>query len=441
MESDAGGLRSFLSRPPLVGLPLEAYRQERTWTLTTNLSFAVMAGGFVAVVADKVWAVHPAVIAAITAAPMASNLSGMLWSRLAHGRRKVPLIAMMSAGSVALATAVALAPAGPGGAALLLISVMLANLLLSGIIAIRSVIWSLNYEREMRARVTGRFGVMTTAIIAATHLCGSLLMDADPANFRAIYLAAAAISVVGVFAISRVPIVEEAEHLAIERDEHEDSGGDGRPRGMWAVLRDDPVYARYMAWQFLLGTSNMMVEAPLVYLVSNQLQASYFVSIGLVSVVPMALATVTLPLWAHYLDRAHIVQYRTRASVLWVIWQAAVWLGALYGSLALILVGRVVLGFARGGGSLAWNLGHTDFASQRNLASYMGLHVTLTGLRGLFAPFVGMLLFVGWDERSLGSVTLPAFEGIGSGTFLISVILSSIAGIGFLRLWRQIRPA
>ncbi len=82
MEDDAGagsGVRAFLTRPPLRGAPLEAYRRERTWTVTVNVAYAVTAGGFVAVVADKVWAVHPAVIAAIMAAPMFSNLSGVLW--------------------------------------------------------------------------------------------------------------------------------------------------------------------------------------------------------------------------------------------------------------------------------------------------------------------------------------------------------------------------
>lgn len=433
-------MRAFLTRPPLRGAPLEAYRRERTWTLTVNVAYAVTAGGFVAVVADKVWAVHPAVIAAIMAAPMFSNLSGVLWSRLGHGRPKIPLIAWMTALSVALTGAIAFAPEGPVGAVVLVACMALANLLLSGIIALRSIVWSLNYDRAVRARVTGRFNVMTTATLMVAALLGSALMDWDPSSFRAIYLVAALIGFAGALAIARVPVVSEAEHLRLERDEHEDASGDGEHRSMLKVLRDDRNYARYLGWQFLLGTSNMMVDAPLIYLVSNQLQAGYVVSIGLVAVVPLALATVTLPLWAHFLDRVHIVEFRVRASLLWTAWQAAVCIGAWQESLGWILFGRILLGLARGGGSLAWNLGHNDFASQRNLAAYMGLHVTLTGLRGLFAPFLGMLLFVGWSQHSWLGLTLPSFAGIGSGAFLIPVILSSIAGLGFLRLWRQIRP-
>jgi MFS family permease len=441
LEDDAGrsGVRALLARPPLRGAPLESYRRERTWTLTLNVAYAVTAGGFVAVVADKVWAVHPAVIAAITAAPMFSNLSGVLWSRLGHGRRKIPLIAWMSAGSLVFTGAIAFAPEGTVGAWVLVLGMALANLLLAGVIALRSIVWSLNYDRAVRARVTGRLNVMTTATLLVAALSGSWLMDRDPSSFRAIYAVSALIGIVGALAIARAPVVDEEEHLAIERDEHEDAEGDGEHRGMLAVLREDPKYARYMAWQFLLGSSNMMVDAPLIYLVSNQLQAGYVVSIGLVTVVPLALATLTLPWWAHFLDRVHIVEFRARASLLWVGWQLLVFIGAWQESLAWILFGRILLGLARGGGSLAWNLGHNDFATQRNLAAYMGLHVTLTGLRGLFAPFVGMLLFVGWSERSALGITLPGFDGIGAGAFLVPVILSSVAGLGFLRLWGQIR--
>lgn len=431
-------MRAFLTRPPLHGAPLEAYRRERTWTLTVNVAYAVTAGGFVAVVADKVWAVHPAVIAAVVAAPMFSNLSGVLWSRLGHGRPKVPLIAWMTALSLALTGAIAFAPAGPLGAGVLVGCMVLANLLLSGIIALRSIIWSLNYDRAARARVTGRFNIMTAATLLVAATLGSVLMDRDPSNFRAIYLVAALIGFAGVLAIARVPVVNEAEHLKLERDEH--ASGDGEHRSMLAVLREDRNYARYLGWQFLLGTSNMMIDAPLIFLVSNRLQADYVVSIGLVTLIPLALTTVTLPLWAHWLDRVHIVEFRVRTSLLWTAWQAAVCIGAWQESLGWILFGRILLGLARGGGSLAWNLGHNDFASQRNLVAYMGLHVTLTGLRGLFAPFLGMLLFVGWSRYSWLGLTLPGFEGIGSGAFLIPVILSSIAGLGFLRLRRQIRP-
>ncbi len=432
-------MRALLARPPLRGAPLEAYRRERTWTLTVNVAFAVTAGGFAAVVADKVWAVHPAVIAAVTAAPMFAHLSGALWARLGHGRPKIPLIAALTAASLVATGAIAFAPAAPAGAWVLVLGTLFANLLLSGILALKSTVWSLNYRRDARARVTARFNLMATGTLLLAAFVASMLLDREAVSFRAIYLAAALLGIAGVLAIARVPVVDEDAHLAIERDEHDKGSGSGAQRSMLAVLRGDRRYSRYLAWQFVLGTSNMMVEAPLVYLVSNQLGASYVVSIGLVTVVPLALTTLTLPLWAHVIDRVHIVEFRSRAALLWVGWQAAICIGAWQQSLAWLLLGRILLGLARGGGQLAWTLGHNDFASQRNLAAYMGLHVTLTGARGLFAPFLGMGLYVGWSRHEALGLAIPAFDGIGSGAFAIAVALSALSGIGFTRLWRQLR--
>ena len=49
-----------------------------------------MEGGFIGVIADKVYHVHPGVLALITAAPMFGLLSSFVWAQLALGRRKVP---------------------------------------------------------------------------------------------------------------------------------------------------------------------------------------------------------------------------------------------------------------------------------------------------------------------------------------------------------------
>ena len=93
----------------------------------------------------------------------------------------------------------------------------------------------------------------------------------------------------------------------------------------------------------------------------------------------------TIPLWGNYLDRVHIVEFRSRHSWWFATSQLALWYGALTGSLLWVGVSRVVLGLARGGGMIAWQLGHNDFADQERVGVYMGIHVTLTGLRGVFA--------------------------------------------------------
>ena len=119
-----------------------------------------------------------------------------------------------------------------------------------------------------------------------------------------------------------------------------------------------------------------------------------------------------------------MAEFRARQSVLWIVSQALLWAGALFGSLWWIGASRMVLGIARGGGSLAWQLGHNDFADQQNLSAYMGIHVTLTGVRGAIMPFLGMLLYVGILDQ----------PGIGASLFLIAAALSAVSWWGFRRL-------
>jgi hypothetical protein len=90
-----------------------------------------------------------------------------------------------------------------------------------------------------------------------------------------------------------------------------------------------------------------------------------------------------------------------------------------------------MLGIARGGGALAWQLGHNDFADQKALSAYMGIHVTLTGVRGAIMPFLGMVLYIGFLDVA----------GIGAHLFGIAAGLSVISWVGFRRLHRDMQTA
>lgn len=433
-----------LRRPLLVPLALAGYRRERVTEISFPVAAAMMEGGFLGVVAAKIFEVQPAVLALISAAPMFGNLSSFVWARLANGRRKVPFILGLQISFAALVAAVAFLPVTPLGTALLVAALIAARLVFGGILTLRSLVWSLNYPREVRGRVTARLAMLTTGTLALTSAIGGALLDADPERFRMLYVGGAAMAGVGVLAFSRVPVLGEARHRVRERADGRRATRERsvrRRRRLLGLLRSDPLYARYQAWQFLLGVSNMMIEAPLIYLVSVQLQLSYTQAIGVTQVLPLGLAVLTIPLWASYLDRVHIAEFRSRHSWLFAFSLLLLWGGAALHSLALIAAARAVLGLARGGGMLAWYLGHNDFADSERMGLYMGVHVTLTGLRGAVAPFVGMLLYVGWSATTLPGtgVTLPGFEGVGTWLMLAASLLSSVAAFGYLGLHRRIR--
>ena len=94
---------------------------------------------------------------------------------------------------------------------------------------------------------------------------------------------------------------------------------------------------------------------------------------------------------------------------------------------AVVLIASGMLGLGFSGGMLAWNLGHQYFAPPHRDSQYMSVHVMLTGLRGLIAPFVGVLLY-----------EMLAPSGHGGLIFSVTMMLNIVGAIGFLILNRKL---
>ena len=126
--------------------------------------------------------------------------------------------------------------------------------------------------------------------------------------------------------------------------------------------------------------------------------------------VPLGLLPLFVPFWARMFDDGHVVEYRARQG--WALVAAVCAASASApGSqnLPLLWVGAVVLAFAYAGSNLGWNLGHNDFASVGRAQHYMGVHVTLTGVRGAIGPPAGILIYQ-WLEAAQ-----PGRRGVFTG--------------------------
>jgi hypothetical protein len=427
------GWADALRRPEIEPAALASFRRERAADATLPLCMALMEGGFIGVIADKVYHAHPAWIALASAAPMFGNLSSVWWARLAERVRPVPLLVGLQAGLVACVAGVALLPRSPLGLVLLMWLLVAARLAIGAMATVRSLVWTHNYPRAVRARVTARLAILSQAAMAASGALAGFALDRHPAALPWLFALGAAIGVLGVWAYAGVRLSGQGSSAS-------GSSREALPRiSTWRVLREDPVFARYLGWQFLLGVSNMMIEPAVVYAVSREMGAGYGMSIAIVTVVPNVLSMLTLPLWAGWVDRMHAAEFRAKHSWLWVISQGLMGFGTLVGSVYWIGFARIVFGIARGGGNLAWSLGHNDFAHPDRAGLYMGVHATLTGLRGVFAPFLGMLLYLGAVPRALPfGFASPAIPALGGWMMLLAAGLALWATLGFAKLQREI---
>ena len=438
------GVRSFLPSA-MPAMSRRNYRWEMRSVLLVPAAVACVEGNVVGVIAKKGFVArvggeeaHPAlnyVVAALAAAGPLAMLTSMLWTRVFHRRDRVRCVNAMQAGLCGCVLGLALAPFNWLGIAMLLVFTLSARSLATGIITARSDIWRANYPRRARARATGRLTILTTAVVALTSITIAMVMDVQRFGghgYRAVYLAAICVASVGVWCFSKIRWRGRGQHLARERDEIEGSLTLPGARSMLRVLRDDRWYRRFMIAQFVLGAPNLASAAVFIIAMEDVFAPSYTKSIALAHVIPLMMPILTIPMWAQMLDRMHVVRFRVYHSWFFVGANALMGAAMLSESEALLFASRVTLGVAFGGGMLAWQLGHHDFATRELASIYMGIHATLTGVRGFIAPFIGTLLYQGVSASWTGvRFDVP---GMGGWTFILLAAIGAVAALMFLRM-------
>ncbi|HEU4627742.1 MAG TPA: MFS transporter [Steroidobacteraceae bacterium] len=423
---------SAVVRPTAVAEAI--YRREiAPWALL-GLTLGLVEGATAAVLVkrDFAGAVPPAVlnlaVAVVSGAPAMANVVSFVWANVAYGRERVRLMSQLQAAFALLVGLISLAPRGAGGLGLTVVAVLLARSMWSGVLTVRAAMWTANYPRNVLARITGRIVVVSyLAVAASAGLVGWALQKSrvDP---RWVYAGGALAGLLAAWLYRETRVRRQFRLLA-----EETTSGARRQvfslRMVRQILAEDPSYREYMFWMGLFGAGNLVLIAQLVVIFADQLHLSSGVQIGLLSVVPMLALPLFTPWWARLFDGSHVVAYRARQGWALVIATIVMCLATFTGWLPLLWFGAIVLGSANAGANLGWNLGHNDFASIGRAQHYMGVHVTLTGVRGAIAPPLGILFYEALE-------TLRA--GAGRYALVLPLALTTLGAIGFNLMRREL---
>ncbi|MCC7290729.1 MAG: hypothetical protein IT449_01555 [Phycisphaerales bacterium] len=207
---------------------------------------------------------------------------------------------------------------------------------------------------------------------------------------------------------------------------------------MKKILTEDRRYSRYLTAQTFLGLSNLMVMAVLTVMVTREVNACggnvYWVGTVLFVALPRLMMFGTLRQWGGLFDRVGVLRFRvincwfwTVAAVLGLVGELAVTyregLGPVYYPMMMASLGlqAIAYGLGMGGGKVAWSLGHLHFAEGAKGDVYMGIHVTLTGVRGTVATLLGV--WVWWL--------------LGWGVWLLALVFMAVATVLFARMARE----
>ncbi len=419
----------FLRIDDLPRLSRPNYRREFAHLALWGVVVGTLDGTIAGVVAKKTFGASDALTTIVWSLPIIANVLNLVWGIALQTLRKRPTYLTLAALLLLCVASVALTPSTwqRWGAVIFAAQVGLMNTLLSGLLTLRSTIWRVNYPTSHRARITSRLLTLRWLISLLSGVAATALFDHDPLLYRFLYPATALIGAFSLAPLSFVRIRGERAELIRAVRERRQRSADGRA-AWWhsfsdaiAILHRDRPYAVYMLGQFCLGSANFFVDGILISLLSGGLGLGYLHASALITFVPTLVTLLTLAAWSYYLDRHGVIRFRVVNTQIWLSSYVGVTLayyilqldfgGSVILAYGVFLLGRLLNGVARGGGTLAWSIGHLDFASGEQAELYLGIHVALTGVRGLIMPLAGTL----------------AYQTIGGHSFLIAILFNLVA--------------
>jgi hypothetical protein len=414
------------------------YRRELAPWALSGFSLGMVEGATAAVLVKKGFAdlapreVLNLAVAFVSGAPALSNMTSFVWANLAHGRERIRLLVVLLAVFAVLVGAIGLWPRAGSGLAVTVLSVIAARVIWAGVLTVRTAVWSANYPRQVLARITGRIVTATALGMACAAALAGIVLQTRPELARVLYGIAGVCGLIAAWLYRRTR-VRQAFRL------RQAEGAQGAMddvfsfRVMRQILREDPSYRRFLTCLAFYGAGNLMIAAQLVVILSDQMHLSPALQVALLTIVPLLCVPVFTPLWARLFDAGHVIEFRARQCWVLIGAMGVVTIAVFSGVLTLLWMAALLFGIATAGANLGWNLGHNDFASLGKVQQYMGVNVTLTGMRGLIAPPLGVLAY---------TVLERAAPGAGRYALALPIAMTLIGAMGFNRMKqnRELKP-
>ena len=367
----------------------------------------------------------------VAVSPALANLSSFIWVKLSHGVDKVRFMPTLPVVMAVMGSGIALVPLNEIGLIAVAVLVLGGRGCWAGVTTLRSAVWKQNYPDGARAKITGPFAMITVLTVAVLTAGMGVLMDYDDRAFRVIIPVGCALGLVGRHFWTKVRIRGGPRLLKSESLTDARTGPSFNPVRMARVLTDDRAYAAFMLCQFLLGIGNILAMTLLAVILREVFDAGYVVGLLVAVVIQYTVMPFAIPLWARLFDKTHIVRFRAIHSWVFVIALSTLLVAVQTQLVWLLFAFRALKGVAVGGGVLGWTLGHLDFAPPEKASQYMGVHVTLTGVRGLLAAALGVQMYE-WFGGA---------DGGAGPAVIVCLVCTTIGAIGFVIMDRALhRP-
>ena len=435
----------FLRSDDLPYLSKPAFRQERAYYFLWALVLGTVEGNLAGVVAAKTFSASKLLTVIVWALPIVMMSLNLFWGIIIRGRDRKRLFYLLAVGTALFTCSIGLNSASwqPWNGWLFAAQIGLTHFFVTGLVTLRASIWKVNYPDFCRGKIIGRLQNIHFLFVPSSSAIIALLFNQRPEYYRWVYPAAAAIALIALLPLRRFRVRHERTTLKQFRSQSRIAhhGFATRLSGLRAgiheaasIMRQDVTFRRYMIAQFALGAANFYTDPILLNVITRQMNLSYLAVSLIMTAIPGITAWFAIPYWGTYFDRVGVLRFRlvncyvwfasfttvALSMVLYQLFPERIWL-----TLPFLLLARVIMGAAHGGGVIAWSLGHLHFARKNQVDLYMSIHVGLTGLRALTMPGLNLLL------NSL----------VGNFSFLVTIGLAGYASLSFRKLYIEDRTS
>lgn len=190
---------------------------------------------------------------------------------------------------------------------------------------------------------------------------------------------------------------------------------------LWQTLIDDRLFAYMCSSWFILGAANLwLLPYRTNYLIEKGLgpELSARDAILLIVIVPECIRMCVAPIYARLFDRLNFIFLRMVINAFFALYCITFFTAQ---SFSTALLGSTFMGLAMGGGTFAWQLWVTKIAPANKAPTYMIIHTTLTGVRKVFCPLVGLWALNHWGGSTCSAIS---FSMICFATLMLVPVLS-----------------
>ncbi len=271
------------------------------------------------------------------------------------------------------------------------------------LLSIWNIVFKHNYTQENRSRLYSYATSIQTVFVLAVSTASGYFLDLNGQLYKVLF------PVAGVFGIA--VYYSLAKMVSLSMDDYHGRTRTGKThysarllkdiavlpvRNTIRIFRENRPFLRFEAYFFLYGMAFMVLSPVLpIYLVDN-LKMNYApISLAKGFVFHSALILFT-PLMGRFHGTGNPTRFCGYVFSILALFPLMM-ISAGYLSSAGIIpdmnitvyISFFIFGFAMSGVTIAWALSSIFYAPKNEVSNYQAVHITLTGVRGLFSPALG----------------------------------------------------